>query len=91
MNTIKKVIAVRHQFTDLQSDGDFEVVYAKKGKYPFIFKRGDFIIAVNPTEQKQTAPFDFDCDAPVFSIGKACVENDEITMLPQSLGVMKIK
>ncbi len=91
LNTIKKVIAVRHQFTDLQSDGDFEVVYAKKGKYPFIFKRGDFIIAVNPTEQKQTAPFDFDCDAPVFSIGKACVENDEITMLPQSLGVMKVK
>ena len=90
LNTLKKVISIRHQNEDLQSDGDFEVVYAEKNKYPFIFRRGKFLIAVNPTEKEQTAPFDFSGDC-IFSIGKACVENKNIVMNPQSLGLIKIK
>ena len=70
-------------------DGDFEVVYAESGKYPFIFKRGKFVIAVNPTDKEQKAPCKFDGEQ-VFAIGKACVENEEITMLPQSLVVIKV-
>ncbi len=73
----------------MQSDGDFEVVYAESGKYPFIFKRGKFVIAVNPTDKEQKAPCKFDGEQ-VFAIGKACVENEEITMLPQSLVVIKV-
>ncbi len=90
LNTIKKVISVRHKYEDLQSDGDFEVIYAEKGKYPFIFKRGRFIIAVNPTDKEQSAPFEYSCDEPVFSIGEFCIKNNKIIMLPQSIKVMKI-
>lgn len=89
LNTIRKVIKLRHENEDLQSDGDFEVVYAESGKYPFIFKRGKFVIAVNPTDKEQKAPCKFDGEQ-VFAIGKACVENEEITMLPQSLVVIKV-
>lgn len=89
LNTIRKVIKLRHENTDLQSDGEFEVIYAKKESYPFIFKRGKFIIAVNPTEQIQKAPFKFD-GKPVFDIGKACVEDNNIIMMPQSLGVIEL-
>ena len=90
LNTLKKVIAIRHENEELQSDGNFEVVYAEKNKYPFIFRRGKFLIAVNPTEKEQTAPFDFSGDC-VFSIGTACVENKNIVMYPQSLVLIKIK
>ena len=90
LNTLKKVIAIRHKNADLQSDGDFEVVYAEKNKYPFIFKRGRFIIAVNPTSEKQTAPFEFEGE-PVFTIGKACIEKNKIEMQPQTLEVIEIK
>lgn len=90
LNTIRRVIKLRHENEDLQSDGDFEVVYAERGKYPFIFKRGKFLIAVNPTDKERTAPFDFD-GIPVFTIGKACIEGKKIIMLPQSLGVIKIQ
>ena len=90
LNTLKKVISIRHENEDLQSDGDFEVVYAEKNKYPFIFKRGNFLIAVNPTSKEQTAPFDFDTET-VFSIGKSQIENKKIVMQPQSLELLKIK
>ncbi len=89
LNTIRRVIRLRHENEDLQSDGDFEVVYAESGKYPFIFKRGRFIIAVNPTGREQTAPFRFE-GVPVFNIGKACVEGQKIIMFPQSICVIKI-
>ena len=90
LNTLKKVIAIRHENADLQSDGDFEVVYAEKNKYPFIFKRGKFIIAVNPTAEKQTAPFEFDGET-VFSIGKASIAGSKIEMQPQSMELIMIK
>ena len=89
LNTIRRLIKLRHENEDLQSDGDFEVVYAESGKYPFIFKRGKFIIAVNPTDREQKAAFSFDGKT-VFAIGKACVESGEIIMLPQSLAVIKV-
>ncbi len=90
LNTLKKVIAIRHENEDLHSDGDFEVVYAEKNTYPFIFKRGKFLIAVNPTGTKQTAPCKFNGKT-VFEIGKACIENGKIEMQPQTLTLIEIK
>ena len=83
------MIKLRHENEDLQSDGGFEVVFAKENTYPFIFKRGSFIIAVNPTEKAQDAPFEFEGEC-VFSIGEAKIGNKKISMLPQSLTVIKI-
>lgn len=90
LNTLKKVIAIRHENEDLHSDGDFEVVYAEKNAYPFIFKRGKFLIAVNPTGEKQTAPCKLEGKA-IFEIGKACIESEKINMQPQTLTLIKIK
>ena len=90
LNTLKKVIALRHENPELQSDGDFEVIYAVKEKYPFIFKRGDFIIAVNPTEKEQSAPFAFECET-VFEIGSHKQQGSYLVMQPQTLSLMKIK
>lgn len=89
LNTLRKVIALRHANKDLQADGDFEVVYAEKNTYPFIFKRGSFIIAVNPTAKEQSAPLSCEGET-VFSIGKANADGKKITMLPQTLSVIKL-
>lgn len=89
LNSIKKVIAIRHENKDLQSDGDFEVVYAEKEKYPFIFKRGSFIIAVNPTDKKQSAPLNYDGEA-VFKIGDYAITDGKISMQPQTIALIKI-
>lgn len=89
LNTLRKVIAIRHENPDLQSDGDFEVIYAVKEKYPFIFKRGSFIIAVNPTDKQQSAPFAFDGKA-VFEIGNHEKNGSYLVMQPQTIVLMKI-
>ena len=89
LNSIKKVIAIRHENKDLQSDGNFEVVYAEKEKYPFIFKRGSFIIAVNPTDKKQSAPLKYDGEA-VFKIGDYAITDGKISMQPQTIALIKI-
>ncbi len=89
LNTLKKVIALRHSDADLQSDGGFEVVYAEKEAYPFIFKRGKYIIAVNPTDKAQKAPCKYQGEE-VFSIGSSEADGKQIIMQPQSLTVFKI-
>ena len=89
LNTLRRVIAIRHENPDLQSDGEFEVIYAVKEKYPFIFKRGNFIIAVNPTEKEQKAPFAFDGET-VFAIGGYEKKGSYIVMQPQTLALIRI-
>ncbi len=89
LNTIKKVISIRHQNKDLQSDGEFEVVYAEKGKYPFVFKRGDFLVAVNPTTDEQEISFEYTGES-VFKIGNFEINNNKLTLKSQSLILIKI-
>ena len=89
LNTLRRVIAIRHENPDLQSDGEFEVIYAVKEKYPFIFKRGNFIIAVNPTEKEQKSPFAFDGET-VFAIGGYEKKGSYIVMQPQTLALIRI-
>ncbi len=90
LNTLRKVIAIRHANPDLQSDGDFEVIYAVKNSYPFIFKRGAFIIAVNPTGTEQCAPFAFECTTE-FEIGSHEKKGSYLIMQPQTIALMKIQ
>ncbi|MDD6490409.1 MAG: alpha-amylase family glycosyl hydrolase [Clostridia bacterium] len=89
LNTLRKVIAIRHANKDLQADGDFEVVYAEKEIYPFIFKRGQFIIAVNPTENEQSAPFEHSGET-VFEIGSHTISDGKIVMQPQTIALIKL-
>ena len=90
LNTLRRVIALRHEHPDLQADGPFEVIYAVKEQYPFVFKRGSFLIAVNPTDQTQKAPFAFTGET-VFELGSHRQEGSYLFMEPQSMLLMKIK
>lgn len=51
LNTTKELIALRHQYQDLQSDGEFEVVSKEKGE-AFIYRRGNMLIGINPSDKQ---------------------------------------
>ena len=55
LNRVKELVAIRKSHSALQACADFEVLYAKPGKYPLIYKRADnqetFLVAINPSMQ----------------------------------------
>ena len=83
-NTVKNIIRIRKENPELCGNGDFKVLYAEKNKYPFIFKRGSFIVAVNPSSEAVTVPFEYDINKIVYSIGEAFVKDGNLTMNGQS-------
>lgn len=91
LNTVKDVIKLRHEYQSLQADGDFEILYAESNKYPFIYKRGNFVIGVNPSSNEVTAQVSVKGDI-IYSIGeKAKIRTDEIAMPPQSFDIIKMR
>ena len=71
------------------NDGGFEVVYAEKGKYPFIYKRGSFVIAVNPKGEQSEAAFDYSGEK-IFEIGDTAIADGKIKMGAQSMVIIKL-
>jgi maltose alpha-D-glucosyltransferase/alpha-amylase len=89
LNKIREIIKLRNANEDLQADGQFEIIYAKKNKYPFIFKRGRFIAAINPSMETTSVRVDFK-GAEAFKIGGYEISNGLLILTPQSMAVIKI-
>lgn len=89
LNTVKKLTALRHENKDLQAEANFEVVYAEKEKYPFVYRRGSFIIAVNPSLHQVSIPISF-CGKSVFLIGESTLRDGTLWMNGQSFGIFKM-
>lgn len=88
LNTIRAVLKLRHQNPELGAEPNFEVVYAEENQYPFVFRRGSFIVAVNPAAK----PVDISLRVtgkPVFQIGNSVLENDHLVMQGQSFAIFK--
>jgi len=89
LNTVRRVIRLRHERADLQADGSFAVVYAQQAAYPFIYRRGGLIIAVNPSPHPATAPVNI-MGKVLFSLGELPARSEhETTMAPQSFVVVR--
>ena len=92
IHTVRKIIALRHKEDDLKADGSFEVIYAEKETFPFVYKRGNLIIAVNPSEKEVTAPLNGEkANEAIYKIGEGSVSGsgDSIVMGPQSFVIFK--
>lgn len=87
---VTDVIALRKKYDDLSNDGDFEVVYAEKNKYPFIYKRGKFIIGVNPSKNTVSVPYKSEIEQFVYKIGESSFDNSQFTLTPQSFFIAKL-
>ena len=63
LHRVRKLVALRKAYPALQASANFEVLYAKPGKYPLVYKRslGEsvFIIAVNPSSQPVEIEFPY--------------------------------
>ncbi len=46
---LRQFIQLRKNNPEFYADGDFDILYAEKDRYPFVFCRGSFVIAVNPS------------------------------------------
>lgn len=56
LNVIKRFIALRKRESDLHAGGELIPVYAEENIYPFVFKRGRFLVVVNPGKDTVQAP-----------------------------------
>jgi maltose alpha-D-glucosyltransferase/alpha-amylase len=88
LNTVKKLTALRHEYDDLKADSSFEVVYAKEGEFPFVYRRGKLYVAINPSDQKASVRITTEHEK-VFEIGSATVNGASLIMDPQSFVVLK--
>ena len=66
LNTVKAVLALRHGHPDLQADGSFEVLHAKKGDPLLVYRRGSLTLAVNPSDKPVPTGLS---GRPIFEIG----------------------
>jgi maltose alpha-D-glucosyltransferase/alpha-amylase len=86
LNTVRRILKLRHENADLQAQPNFEVVYAEKGKYPFVFRRGQFFIAVNPSWRSASIPLKL-VGKSIFQLGHSTLENGYLSMKGQSFSI----
>lgn len=87
LNTVKKLTKLRHKYADLQADSPFEVAYAEKDEFPFVYRRGSLTIAVNPSDQKASFSLERN-QKKIFEIGSTQVDELTVKMAPQSFVVL---
>ncbi|MBR4457276.1 MAG: glycosylase [Solobacterium sp.] len=93
LNTVRAVLALRHQEKDLQADGEFRVVTAEPDS-PFVYRRGSLLCAVNPSGRAMEAALPADIAETIqrtvlYGIGDACVEDGTLKMGAQSFAVIR--
>jgi maltose alpha-D-glucosyltransferase/alpha-amylase len=86
LNTVRALIALRHQEEDLQADAELQILCAEKGK-PFVYRRGSLVVAVNPSTKEQTADIKVLGEI-IYQIGSAKMDGG-LTLAPQSFVVIR--
>ncbi|MBQ9345976.1 MAG: DUF3459 domain-containing protein, partial [Oscillibacter sp.] len=87
LHTVRAVLALRHQEPDLQADGDFQVLCREAGK-PFVYRRGNLLLAVNPSGEKSSLAIAFEAHRTLLKIGGGGFDGGLLTLAPQSFLVM---
>ncbi len=91
LNVVKALIKLRHAESDLRSAPNLEILYAKKECFPFVYKRGSFVMAVNPSGGAVKVAIPVATQSkPIFAIGECSLANREVSMGAQSFGVWRI-
>ena len=89
-STTKSLVELRHKYADLQADADFNVIYAEKEKMPFVYKRGKLMLAINPSGLEETISLDeLQGYKPIYTIGKASIEETTLTIESSSFVVLQ--
>ena len=90
LNTVRRAIAFRAAHEELQAGEEMRVLFAEKGKYPFVFARGKFVAAVNPSGSAAQAPVSEGRYKSVFFVNaEARIDGEKCTVPPVSLTVFE--
>lgn len=88
LETVKELIALRHANSDLQADGTFRPLYARKGE-PFVYERGSLMAAVWPDSGTHTVENELLTDRKIiYAIGDVSLQGNTLTMGEQSFAVL---
>jgi maltose alpha-D-glucosyltransferase/alpha-amylase len=89
LNTVKALLTLRHSEKDLGSKPNLEILYAETGKPPLIYRRGPFVIGLNPGENRAEVPLGSLEGEPVYNPMHCVLERGVCRMTGQSFGIWK--
>lgn len=90
LNTLKALLRLRHAEPDLQAKPNLEILYAEKGRLPFIYRRGSLILGINPGTTPVSAPArDTGTGKEIYLLGGGRLENGLCHLESQSFGVWR--
>jgi len=94
LNTVKTLLRLRGSEEDLCTKPNLEILHAPNadsGDRSFIYRRGAFIIAVNPSGNAVQTPIAVNgTSVQAYSIGKCGFENGYCKLEPQSFGIWRV-
>jgi len=89
IHEVRRLTTFRHAHKDLHDNGPFEVIYARENEYPFIYRRGNLTMAVNPSAKAAKIPVSLQGNL-IYSIGEEPTRSREsFLMEPQSFAVFQ--
>ena len=86
---LKALIALRKNNPSLMNDSGFEVVYAKSHGFPFVYRRGEFTMFANPSDEAATVDYRLNGAQVVHLIGGYEDGADTVTVCPRSFLIVK--
>ena len=102
-NTVKALTALRHEYEDLKADSTFSVIYAEKEEFPFVYRRGNLLIAINPSEKRDSTALPAEafiktndnsgkqCELKqIYTIGGSKVDGNTLVTDAQSFAIYKL-
>ncbi len=88
LHFVRELLALRRQHADLGNYSPFAVYAAEPGSRLFAYRRGQLLLAVNPSAEPLTLELD-GAYAPVYAIGDPEVHGNTLHLPPQSFAVLK--
>ena len=86
---VKRLLALRHAHEDLQADAPFTVVNDDEFGKPFIYRRGEMLVAINPSPQDKRYEREWLRGRElVYRIGDASLADGRLMMPAQSFAVL---
>ncbi len=88
LNFVREILALRRQYAELGNYSPFAVYSAEPGSRLFAYKRGEMLLAVNPSAEPLTLALD-KAYAPVYAIGQPEIKDGTLHLPAQSFVVLK--
>ena len=88
LNHVRSLLRLRGEEKDLGNYSSFEVYSAEEGSRLFAYKRGEYLVAVNPGAAVESAPLDGKYEI-IFTMGEAAIAEGKLNLESQSFAVLK--